>query len=245
VSFIGGVSGDFDGDQEVDARDIDILFDVIHAGTNVTYYDLDNSGAVNDGDVDALLSSLGSSYGDATLDGTVNAMDLNRFALNWQSTQCGTWEGGDFNGDKRVDVNDLNLIGLHWQPPPGTTAQDPRQRVPRAPLANRHVPTPLLDVQDSPGEHRAPLQQASHGADAPLRHASHRAEMRQPSEGQRTANDGPSNVDRRLDRTHRSRPQKTAASRADSKSAEAVTVDLLDTVFATVDRGAFSRRIFS
>ncbi len=233
VSFLGGVRGDFDGDHEVDARDVDILFDAIHAGTNVTYYDLDNSGAVNERDIDALLSSLGSQYGDANLDGKVNAMDLNRFALNWQATQCGAWEGGDFNGDRRISVADLNLIGLHWGQPAVAAAQRPQPRVPRAALANAYAPVPSPARQESLSEHAAPLRQASHLAD-----------IRQASESGRPANHDVINVDNtRAGQINRQGAQKRTARDIGSRAAEDRSVDLSDSIFATVESGAFSRRI--
>jgi hypothetical protein len=52
--------------------------------------------------------------GDATLDGKVDAFDLNKLAANWQAT-AKVWSGGDFNGDGKVDAFDLNLLAANWQ----------------------------------------------------------------------------------------------------------------------------------
>ena len=52
--------------------------------------------------------------GDANLDVTVDAADLNELALNWQQDVTG-WHHGDFNNDGFVNAGDLNLIALNWQ----------------------------------------------------------------------------------------------------------------------------------
>jgi len=53
-------------------------------------------------------------YGDADLDGSVGASDLNQLALNWQMP-VPRWTGGDFNGDEIVNAADLNILGENWQ----------------------------------------------------------------------------------------------------------------------------------
>ena len=52
--------------------------------------------------------------GDANLDGTVNAMDLNSVGVNWQQN-FGAWSRGDFNADNSVNATDLNSLGVNWQ----------------------------------------------------------------------------------------------------------------------------------
>lgn len=52
--------------------------------------------------------------GDANLDGSVNASDLNDMARNWNQ-EVARWSAGDFNADGIVDARDLNKIGLMWQ----------------------------------------------------------------------------------------------------------------------------------
>jgi hypothetical protein len=52
--------------------------------------------------------------GDATLDGKVDALDLNRLAANWQGSGK-VWSGGDFTGDGKVDALDLNALAANWQ----------------------------------------------------------------------------------------------------------------------------------
>ena len=52
--------------------------------------------------------------GDANLDFTVDAADLNTLALNWQQSVTG-WDKADFNNDGMVNAADLNLLALSWQ----------------------------------------------------------------------------------------------------------------------------------
>jgi hypothetical protein len=54
-------------------------------------------------------------FGDATLDGFVDAFDLNLIAANWQKPANALWSDGDFTGDGTVDAFDLNLLASHWQ----------------------------------------------------------------------------------------------------------------------------------
>lgn len=51
--------------------------------------------------------------GDANLDGTVDALDLNALALSWRG-EAG-WHGGDFTADGLVDAADLNLLAVNWR----------------------------------------------------------------------------------------------------------------------------------
>jgi hypothetical protein len=52
--------------------------------------------------------------GDATLDGHVDAYDLNVLAAHWQMS-TGLWSCGDFTGDGWVDAFDLNAMAAAWQ----------------------------------------------------------------------------------------------------------------------------------
>jgi hypothetical protein len=51
--------------------------------------------------------------GDLTLDGKVDAADLNIVGSNWQQTGK-TYCEGDANFDGIVNAADLNILGLHW-----------------------------------------------------------------------------------------------------------------------------------
>jgi autotransporter-associated beta strand protein len=64
-------------------------------------------------DPDALII-VATRYGDASLDGQVDAFDLNLLAAHWQQSNA-FWSAGDFTGDGYVDAFDLNLLAGHWQ----------------------------------------------------------------------------------------------------------------------------------
>ncbi len=130
VDFTGGIPGDFNDDLVVDDADIDLLYAAINAGNPPARVDWDGSGAVDSADVTFLVENIiGTFYGDANLDRTVDARDLNLIGINWQDSGAG-WAGGDFTGDDFVDARDLNLLGLNWR----NAAAAAAARVPRAPL---------------------------------------------------------------------------------------------------------------
>lgn len=101
---------DLNGSGTCTLEDIDLLVAEVIAG-NKTSSDLDQWRAEA-----ATENGLAEPYlvGDANLDGSVDAQDLNALGRNWQ-TATGLWSNGDFNADNRVDAQDLNGIGGNWQ----------------------------------------------------------------------------------------------------------------------------------
>ena len=120
----GNIPGDLTQDGVVNADDIDALLDAVKSGNNDGIYDLDGSGGVTADDVTYLVENiLGTTAGDANLDGVVDVRDLNVLGINWQTNVNG-WSRGDFNGDGAVDAADLNNVGVNWQR--GVAARTPR-----------------------------------------------------------------------------------------------------------------------
>ncbi len=116
VRFGGNLIGDFTGDGNVTAADIDMLYNAINFGSSVTYYDLDGSGVVTQTDVTYLREHILNVFaGDANLDRIVDASDLNAVAVNWWRDNGAGWADGDFNGDGKVNAFDLNAIGVNWR----------------------------------------------------------------------------------------------------------------------------------
>ncbi len=116
------VDVDFDDNGSIDTFDVDALVTEIAAGTNDPSFDLTGDTLVNGEDLTlwrgdaATANGFGSPYllGDANLDGTVDAGDLNQVGINWQAA-IATWSAGDFNGDGGVNAADLNDLGIAWQ----------------------------------------------------------------------------------------------------------------------------------
>ena len=133
--------GDVNQDGTIDADDIDRLWAAIASGSNAASHDLNGDGTVDRDDHVVLVEDiLQTHYGDANLDGRVDANDLNTVALNWQMG-LGGWSRGDFNCDGTVDAGDLNLLGANW----GSTSV----RAPRAPLAAALEVAPAEPSTDS------------------------------------------------------------------------------------------------
>ncbi len=116
VVDFGARPGDLNHDGSVDGDDIDLVCGTVN-GPFIPDYDFNNDGTNNLEDVVAFVEgTVGTFMGDADVDHTVGAIDLNRVGVNWTETgpQLG-WVEGDFNCDDRVNAADLTLIGLNWQ----------------------------------------------------------------------------------------------------------------------------------
>jgi hypothetical protein len=104
------VGGDLNGSGALEAGDIDLMMG--HLATSADYdahYDLVPDGVVDQLDADDLiLSRLGTRYGDANLDGTVDGGDFNQWSQNRFHSGTG-WSHADFNGDGVTDVRDFNV----------------------------------------------------------------------------------------------------------------------------------------
>jgi hypothetical protein len=134
VDFSGGVLGDFTGDGRVTSGDIDLLFDAAQRGAVATYFDLDDSGIVDQADVSWLLSQIGVLPGDANFDGVVDGSDFNRWNDNKFATCTKRWQDGDLNGDGGVDGSDFNIWSAYRFMPVAAPASL-GVRTPRAALA--------------------------------------------------------------------------------------------------------------
>ncbi len=111
-----GVGGDFDRDGELQLTDLEALSNVIQTGSNDPRYNLTSDEVVDELDLDVWVHQIKNSYfGDANLDGQVDATDLNALALNWRRTNADSWSQGDFNGDSIVNAADLNSLALNWR----------------------------------------------------------------------------------------------------------------------------------
>lgn len=118
-----------DDDATCDIDDINDLMQEVAAGTNDATFDLTGDMVVDLADRDSWLATAGAEHelpgpylaGDATLDGNVNAEDLNRVGLNWQGAS-NNWSDGNFDEFPGVAAGDLNVVGLNWQRSSGLVA---------------------------------------------------------------------------------------------------------------------------
>jgi len=113
--------GDFDGDGDVDALDIDALADAIRLGLTDAKYDLTGDSLINTADLDMMVRSLvettignGTEYGDFSLDGQIDTTDLTRLATFYGP---GTkWSEGNANRniDMLIDTTDLAILATYY-----------------------------------------------------------------------------------------------------------------------------------
>ncbi|MDG2385231.1 MAG: hypothetical protein P8N76_26405 [Pirellulaceae bacterium] len=107
-----GVPGDFNGDGNLDAADIDELSTVARNGSNEPRFDLNDDSRVDAADRQVWVEQLKNTYfGDANLDGLFNTSDLVAVfsAGEYEDPEArnSTWAEGDFNGDSEFNTGDL------------------------------------------------------------------------------------------------------------------------------------------
>ena len=111
-SKVGGLRGDFNNDQVVNATDIDLLSAEVVAGTNNSAFDLNSDGAVNQADRTEWIDVINNTYvGDSDLNGVFDSGDFVKVfsAGQYEDDIAGnsTWETGDWNGDTEFDSGDF------------------------------------------------------------------------------------------------------------------------------------------
>ena len=107
--------GDFDGDGEISASDIDTLFTAINTeGYDSCHYDLTGNGTVGHLDMEQLRSIAETLPGDADLNGTVEFADFLILARSFGETSGGGWGNGDFDGDQSVTFGDFLLLSMQY-----------------------------------------------------------------------------------------------------------------------------------
>ncbi|MHC4561524.1 MAG: dockerin type I domain-containing protein [Planctomycetota bacterium] len=112
-----GMPGDFDGDLDVDADDIDILADAIEAGSTDLTYDVNGDTIVDEQDLIDHIATLvertdggtGTYRGDFNLDGFVNGTDLAIFKASFGLSGMG-FAQGNANADDFVNGTDLAIF---------------------------------------------------------------------------------------------------------------------------------------
>ena len=147
-AFGESAPGDLDADGSINAKDINLLFDYIVAAD--LRGDLNGDSAVDDQDLEYLVHEiLDTEFGDANLDGFVDAADLSTVRRGMGSPLAGPrWAEGDFNGDGLIDAADLVTV---------------RRYIGFARVAENLAETPSADIVAEPivaiadDEHTAPF----------------------------------------------------------------------------------------
>lgn len=89
--------GDFDGNEAVDALDIDMLSEALATNNNDLLFDVNGDLSVNELDRDFWVAANQTIYGDVDLSRTVEFADFLLMSANFGDQGVG-WAGGDFDG---------------------------------------------------------------------------------------------------------------------------------------------------
>ncbi len=115
--LLPGVTGDFDGDGDLDGDDVDALVANIAGEMPELGFDLNGDGTVDQADLNEWLVVAGAAnldsgnpylLGDANLDGNVDTSDFNLWNTN-KFTETAAWTAGDFTANGVVDASDFNV----------------------------------------------------------------------------------------------------------------------------------------
>ncbi len=102
--------GDFNHDRTVNVLDIDLLSQAIAQNVVDDFYDLDQSGTVDHGDLNMMVHDiLETSFGDANLDRAFNSTDFVAVfqAGKYEQDLPAGWADGDWNADLRFESADM------------------------------------------------------------------------------------------------------------------------------------------
>lgn len=111
------IVGDLNLDGVADSADIDLIHAALREEIDDLHLDLDGNESVEAADVDFLLASiLGTTRGDADLNGVVEFADFLLLAAAFPENEQQGWESGDFNGDGRTTFADFLLLAANFGP---------------------------------------------------------------------------------------------------------------------------------
>jgi hypothetical protein len=110
----GNLPGDFNADGRINGQDLDLFCLALRQQNPDPVYDLNSDGRLNEADRDVMVQDLlGTTYGDADLNGVFDSGDLIQVLSfgQYEDNVVGnsTWETGDFNCDGEFDTGDLVL----------------------------------------------------------------------------------------------------------------------------------------
>lgn len=102
IEIVFAIPGDFDGNDTLDANDIDLLSAAIKDVSTDTIYDVNQDGNIDQQDHSDWLKSLKNTwFGDADFNGEFNSTDFVKvFQVGkYETGQDASWGEGDWNGD--------------------------------------------------------------------------------------------------------------------------------------------------
>ncbi|MEQ9459725.1 MAG: hypothetical protein RIG82_02065 [Phycisphaeraceae bacterium] len=106
------LAGDLDDSGVLDENDLNILSWGVFSGQND--YDLDESGITDADDLRFWIERVYDSVvGDANLDHAVDLIDLSILASNFGSLSL-RWDHGNFDGSRAIDLIDLSLLAANF-----------------------------------------------------------------------------------------------------------------------------------
>jgi hypothetical protein len=110
-TVVPGTAGDLNQDNVVDLQDVNLLCAAVLDQSGNLAFDLDGDDEVTSSDVLSLvIHGIGTSAGDANLDGQFNSADLVQIFQRAKYERPGTiatWDDGDWNCDGRFNSGDL------------------------------------------------------------------------------------------------------------------------------------------
>jgi len=109
------IPGDVNGDQVVDALDIDAVYAAVAAGSEDPVYDLNQDELVDDDDATYLVEEiLQTRHGDADLNGRVDFLDFLALSRHYGKQQNTSWSEGDFDGNQEISFEDFLLLSANF-----------------------------------------------------------------------------------------------------------------------------------
>ncbi len=149
------VHGDFNGDKVADAADIDLLFDAVNGSSQNPDFVLSGTFPIpTEFEIDFYIRDLlGTEFGDANLDGAVDAIDFGIWS-DHKFQSCTGWASADFNGDGKTDGSDFNVWNDNKFFDAGPVQAARQAKTPRQPLPMLQPESELPGFRDSAVEPR-------------------------------------------------------------------------------------------
>lgn len=109
------IPGDVNGDQVVDALDIDSVHAAVAAGFDDPIYDLNQDEVIDGDDATYLIEDiLQTRRGDADLNGRIEFADFLALSRHYGKEQNASWAEGDFDGNAVISFEDFLILSANF-----------------------------------------------------------------------------------------------------------------------------------